>query len=469
MLGSVALGAATAGWSFAAGDAAAAATATATAEIPWWDRGNFRPIAHELSDTKLRVRGTIPGDLHGLYARNGSNTRAGVPAHWFVGDGMVHGTWLGNGDARAYRNRWVRTETLASPPGSTTTGPPSLTTGYANVSVISHAGRLLASGEIGLPWELDARDLSTRGVYDFGGRLNTSMTAHPKIDPVTGAMHFFGYWFSPPYLTYHVADASGALVHSEPVDIPRSTMMHNFAITDRDVVFMDLPVTFDVTALSTGIPYRWHPEAGARLGVMPLGGPASQIRWVDIQPGYVFHLVNAFRDGNDVVLDVCHHTKMFDPGVTDSGTPSLRRWRLATGGTALRFSEDIVADHDPGELPTSDPRLVGRPHRYGYLLSSRDEGAGREPHFAGVIKRDFRTGTAEHWRPDTATHAGEFLFVPTGRGEDHGYLLTYTFDDARKGSDLVILDARDVAAGPVATVELPGRVPYGFHATWVTA
>jgi carotenoid cleavage dioxygenase-like enzyme len=463
VVGSITLGATAAGWRV---DRAGASTAPA--EIPWWDRGNFRPVAHELSTRRLHVEGTIPRSLNGLYVRNGSNTRAGVPAHWFVGDGMVHGLWLGDGDARAYRNRWVRTETLAGVTPAAG-GPPSLSSGLANVSVIAHAGRLLASGEIGLPWELDARDLSTRGLYDFGGRLTTSMTAHPKIDPVTGELHFFGYWFSPPFLTYHVADATGALVHSEPVDIPRSTMMHNFAITDRDVVFMDFPVTFDATALSTGIPYRWHPEAGARLGVMPLGGPASAIRWVDIEPGYVFHLVNAYRAGNDVVLDVCHHTKMFDPGVTDSGSPSLRRWRIATGGTALQFSEDIVAERDSGELPTSDPRLVGRPHRYGYLLSSRDEGVGREPHFAGVIKQDFHTGAAVRWHAPANLHGGEFLFVPTGRGEDHGYLLSYVFDSARHAGSVVILDARDVAAGPVATVALPARVPYGFHAAWVPA
>jgi carotenoid cleavage dioxygenase len=449
---------------------AAARADTIAGTVPWWDAGNFRPVARETSSTALRVEGQVPRVLEGLYARNGSNTRAGAPAHWFAGDGMVHGVWLGDGQARQYRSRWVRTETLAGAAGgasASTGGPPSLTSGYANVSVIAHAGRLLASGEIGLPWELDAADLSTRGVYDFAGRLTTSMTAHPKLDPVTGNLHFFGYWFAPPYLTYHVADANGVLVHSEPVDIPRSTMMHNFAITERDVVFMDFPVVFDAAALDTGIPYRWHPEAGARLGVMPLGGPAAAIRWVDVEPGYVFHLVNAHRDGDDVVLDVCHHTKMFDPGVTDSGVASLRRWRIATGGPSLRLSEDVVADEDSGELPTSDPRRVGRDYRYGYLLSSRDDGVDRRPHFGGVIKQDFRTGEAERWRPEPPVHAGEFLFVPTGEDEDDGYLLTYTYDHARRASDLVILDARDVAHGPVARVHLPSRVPYGFHAAWV--
>lgn len=438
---------------------------TTAAELPWWDRGNYRPVLRERVAEDLTVEGTLPRSLTGLYVRNGSNEHAGVPAHWFVGDGMLHGVWLEQGKARAYRSSWVQTETLANG-GAATGGPPTIRSGYANVSAIWHAGRLLASGEIGLPWELDPHDLATVGAYDFGGALTTSMTAHPKIDPATGSLHFFGYWFAPPFLTYHVADASGALVHSEPVELPRSTMMHDFAITDRDVVFWDFPVVFDASAIATGIPYRWKPEAGARIGVMPLGGPASAIRWVDVEPGYVFHSVNAHRDGDDVVVDVCHYTKMFDPGVTDDGTPSLRRWRIGTGGAQLTFADEVIATDDPGELPSRDPLRVGRRHRYGYLLSSH-EAADGSPNFAGVIKQDFRTGERTRWRPGRRLHAGEFLFVPDGTDEDDGHLLAYAYDDATRRSRLVVLDARDVAAGPVATVALPTRVPFGFHATWV--
>jgi len=453
----------TPGW--ALGDA----TPGPTTATPWWSTANFAPVATETTEQRLRVIGRLPRHLDGLYVRNGTNAHPGTDSpHWFIGDGMLHGVRLADGEARWYRNRWVRTQALTREGGLTGGGgPPSLTDGYANVSVIHHAGRLLASGEVGLPWELAPRDLSTIGVYDFAGRLTTSMTAHPKIDPETGQLHFFGYWFTPPYLTYHVADAQGALVHSEPVDVPGPTMIHDFAITDRDVIFWDLPVVFDLGRLDTGIPFSWDPSYGARVGVMPLGGPASAIRWVDIEPCYVFHGVNAFRDGDDVVVDVCHHERMFDPGLTDSGSLTLRRWRIATGGASLRFSDEVVEDRDAGELPTRDPRRVGRAHRFGYLLQSR----GREENlaFEGVAKQDFRRGTREVWRSGRHRHAGEFLFVPDGPAEDDGHLLSYVHDDRRDAAALVVLDARDVAAGPVATVELPTRVPYGFHAAWVPA
>jgi carotenoid cleavage dioxygenase len=434
---------------------------------PWWSSANFAPLAAETTETSLRVVGRLPRGLNGLYVRNGTNAHPGTASpHWFIGDGMVHGVRLEDGDARWYRNRWVRTNELSRDGGLTGGGgPPSLTDGYANVSVIHHGGRLLASGEVGLPWELSTEDLTTLGVYDFAGRLGTSMTAHPKIDPETGHLHFFGYWFAPPYLTYHVADANGELVHSEAVDVPGPTMIHDFAITDRDVVFWDLPVVFDLDRLDTGIPFTWDASYGARVGVMPLGGPASAIRWVDIEPCYVFHGVNAFRQDDDVIVDVCRHARMFDPGLTDSGKLTLRRWRIATGGPSLRFSEEIVADRDAGELPTRDPRRVGRAHRFGYLLRSRGRGDGLV--FGGVAKQDFRTGSREVWDAGPRRHGGEFLFIPDGPGEDDGHLLSFVHDEARDAADLVVLDARDVAAGPVATVQLPTRVPYGFHAAWV--
>lgn len=438
------------------------------AEDPWWQRGDFAPLRTETTAERLPVEGSLPKSLSGLYVRNGSNSRN---AHWFIGDGMVHGVHLEDGEARSFRSRFVETKLHATGASLGDAGPPQLDDGYANVSVFHHANRLLASGEVGLPWELSPDDLSTRGLYDFGGRLTTSMTAHPKIDPATGQLHFFGYGFlGADALTYHVADADGALVSSQAVAVGQTTMIHDFAITDRDVIFWELPVTFDLEALPTGIPFRWHPEYGARIGIMPLGGPTTAIQWVEIEPCYVFHGVNAYRTGDDVVIDVCRHEKMFDPGVTDSGELSLRRWRVATGGASLRFSEEIVAEADqrgdPGELPTRDPRLVGRDYRYGYLLRSRTRRDGGLV-FGGVVKHDFRRGTRETWDPGPGRQANEFLFVPEGRGEDEGHLLSYVYDADRKRSDLVVLDATDVGAGPVATVELPTRVPYGFHGTWV--
>ncbi len=447
-------------------------TAAFDSRRPWWMQGGFAPVERETYASPLEVTGSIPPELSGTYVRNGSNPSVGTSPHWFFGDGMVHGVRIGGGRAKWYRNRYVRT-TMYESGAAFGEGPPGGATNQSNVSAIWHAGRLLTSGEVGSPYDLDPRDLSTRGVHDFDGRLPSAFTAHPKVDPVTDRMHSFGYGFTPPFLTYHLTDPDGSLVHHEVVDIPRSTMMHDFAITDRDVVFWDLPVTFDLAAALDFIedprrgrfPYAWTPDAGARIGVMPLGGGADRIRWFDLDPCFVFHGVNAFRRGNDVVVDVCRLTSMFAPGELLGGEASLRRWTidLSTG----TVDDSVLTDDDPGDLPTRDPRRLGRDYRFGYLLGSRQNPDTVD--LGGLIKHDFRSGERQRWDPGPTSHANEWIFVPAGGDpdDDAGYLLTYVHDEAIDVSELVIVDASDVLAGPVARIKLPTRVPYGFHATWI--
>jgi carotenoid cleavage dioxygenase-like enzyme len=305
------------------------------------------------------------------------------------------------------------------------------------------------------------------------------MTAHPKTDPATGLLHFFGYGFTPPFLTYHVADPEGTLLHSTVVPVPRSTMIHDFAITEGHVVFWDLPVVFDLDAAvayiddpaSGDFPYRWEPSAGARVGVIPLGGDGATVRWSTLdEPCYVFHGVNAFEQGGHVVLDVCRLSSMFDPNADDAlgGELTLRRWTVPLGGGRVRDDVLVEAGDEPGELPSRDPRRIGREHRHGYLAQTRP--AEGTVDLGGVIKHDFRTGARTSWDPGPTRHGGEWLFVPGVDDEpedDAGWLLGYVTDEADSSSALVVLDATDVAAGPVATVALPQRVPYGFHATWM--
>jgi carotenoid cleavage dioxygenase-like enzyme len=438
---------------------------------PWWLQGNFAPVKREIEAVDLAVEGSLPSALSGLYVRNGSNPLPGWAPHWFLGDGMVHGVTIANGKATWYRNRYVHTTLLAAGGGLTAKGAPGGASGLSNVSIVQHAGKLLTLGEVGFPYELRADDLTTVGAYDFGGRLRGNMTAHPKIDPDTGTMHFFGYNFSEPYLVYHVADRTGALVSSQPVAVKASTMIHDFAITDRDVIFWEMPVLFDMKLAvrmvsedhSRIMPYVWKPEYGARLGVMPLGGPASAIRWVEIEPCYVFHGMNAFRDGDDIVLDVSRMAKVFDRASLLPKS-SLHRWRINTSGPALRF-KDEQRTATTADLPTIDRRHTGRAYRHGWRAETRD--VPDTVDFAGVVHIDANTAEETRWDPGVRYSSDEWLFVPTGPSEAEGVIMTYVYDKAESSSSLVVLDARDVSAGPLAKVKMPQRVPYGFHATWV--
>jgi carotenoid cleavage dioxygenase len=455
-------------------DAAKADLAAYDADKPYWLQGNFAPVFDEVEITDLVVEGTIPRELDGLYVRNGSNPATGESPHWFLGDGMVHGLRIEGGKARWYRNRYLDTPMYRDRAGLLGGGAPGGANNQSNVSVFQHGDRLLSSGEVGWPYELSTDDLSTVGPYDFDGRLTTAMTAHPKIDPATGDLHFFGYGFAAPNLTYHVASADGTLRHSEEVPIPRAVMMHDFAITDSDVVFWDFPMLFDldlaikaVSGQGGEFPFRWDPSAGSRLGVMPLGGPASATRWVDIEPCYMFHGTNAHRDGDRVVLDGCWLPSAF---VDDDERPSsIRRWTIEAGPVGssqpLRVGDDTTSDLQM-DLPGIDRRFVGRRQRFAWYATIDDDGpVGFE--FAGVARLDHVSGEVDRWEPGPHYRAGEVVLVPRGRDEGDAWALTFAYDRTTDTSDLVILDAADLAAGPVGRVVLPRRVPYGFHGWWI--
>ena len=185
-------------------------------KTPFHLRGNYAPVTAEVTAFDLPVEGQLPVELSGRYLRNGPTPKSGRSPHWFAGDGMIHGIELRDGKAQWYRNRWVQTRAL-SEPGARRIGDDGSvdrTIGVNNTHVIGHAGKILALVESSFPYELTP-ELETVGVYDYDGRLDSAMTAHPKLCPVTGELHFFGYGFFEPYLTYHRVSAAGELVQSK--------------------------------------------------------------------------------------------------------------------------------------------------------------------------------------------------------------------------------------------------------------
>jgi carotenoid cleavage dioxygenase len=441
---------------------------TSTATAPYL-QGNYAPVADETTAFDLPVSGAIPPELRGLYVRNGPNPRQGS-AHWFLGEGMLHGVRLQDGRAVSYRNRWVRTRSfLGQATLFQSDGTLDLTAAAANTHVVKHAGRLLALVESSFPYQV-TEDLDTVGAYDFEGRLRTPMTAHPKIDPTTGELHFFGYGgLCPPFLIYHRANAQGELVVSRPIDVPAHTMMHDFAITAEHVLFFDLPVVFDLARVGRGMPYHWDDAYPARLGVLRRDDPFGEVRWLSLDPCYVFHTLNAYDTADGVVLHVVRYPRLFDDGPNTGAT----LWRWTVDLAAGRVQEEQVDDRT-GEFPRVDDRLAGLPARYGYVATaptpSMDNAARSAPAFNALTRYDLQTGATTSHDFGPGSVPGEAVFVPADHAPDGaGWLLTYVYDAATDRSDLAILDAQNVAAPPVASVHLPVRVPFGFHGNWVPA
>jgi len=437
-------------------------TQAADSAVSFFHAGNYTPVRDEIDAFDLPVTGSIPADLDGWYLRNGPNPRQ--PAgHWFLGDGMIHGVRLENGRAAWYRNRWVRTDSFEkSFPLYNRDGTRNLHSSVANTHVVHHAGCTLALVESSLPYEI-TNELDTLGAYDFDGKLANSMTAHPKICPTTDELHFFGYG-SPtsPYVSYHRADSSGELTVNRGIDVPALTMMHDFALTATHVVFMDLPVVFDldVALAGAGMPYRWDDSYGARFGVLRRDDPFGAIRWFDIDPCYVFHVANSYDRGDSIVLQAVRYPELWrDSDGFDVGGV-MWQWTidLRSGKVDSRQLDDRGV-----EFPRIDDRLAGLAARYAVSV-----GENR------LVRYDLQTGSAlEHpFGTDRSPgEPGEAVFVPSTTGpaaEDNGWYLGYVYDPARDGSDLVIIDASDFSGPPVARIQLPRRVPHGFHGNWIT-
>jgi carotenoid cleavage dioxygenase-like enzyme len=438
--------------------------------------GVFAPVFEERTSWHLPTIGSIPDELDGVFMRNGPNPPP-VPYegtyHWFVPDGMIHGVRLQGGRAVWYRNRWVRTDALESKIGAPSAGGPedvALVPNTSNTSVVAHAGRVLSLAEYGLPYEITP-ELETVGRYDFDGRLRAPMTAHPKVDPGTGEMFLISFGPLPPFLRYFVVDAAGALVRSEVIDVKGPSLMHDWAMTENHVLFFDLPVIFDPDHfVASGFPYRWDDDYGARIGVMPKAGTSKDVRWFEIEPCYFVHSANAYESDGRVVLEAPRYPVFMQAGKPDilaqEVDSELHRWSfdLASG----HVHEECLSDR-PIEFPRINELLTGRKHDVSYAVT----GTGSGPRIAieGLLKHDSRLGVSQvHDMPDGRVPS-EAIFVPArdGRAEDEGWLLSFVFDPGRDASDLVIIDATRFADAPQAVVQLPARVPFGFHGTWVPA
>ncbi|MGH3624248.1 MAG: carotenoid oxygenase family protein, partial [Sciscionella sp.] len=347
----------------------------------------------------------------------------------------------------------------------------------ANTDVVFHRGSVLATWYLcGSPYAVDPLSLETLGAEDFLGTLVGDMMAHPKVDERTGELFWFDFGPRPPYLRYGVVSRNGRVSHTTDVPLPGPRLPHDMAITENYAVLMDLPLIQDPVAARQGRhKIIFERSLPARFGVLPRYGDGAAVRWFEANPCYIYHVVNAWEQGDEVVLDVCRVNR--PQPRSDAKTPLARmlsylrldaqlhryRFDLRTGACT-----ESAVDDDNTEFPSVDTRMTGRRSRYAYNVHISPESTLL---FDGLVRYDNVTGgKAEHFFGD-GRWGSEAPFAPrdSSAGEDDGYLVTFVQDEREDSSEVDIFDAADLAAGPVARVLLPQRVPLGFHATWVRA
>lgn len=448
--------------------------------------GNFGPVRSEDDFADLPGAGAWPKGLNGTLYRNGPNPQfdpRDSQYHWFAGDGMIHAFSIADGRVD-YRNRYVPTpkyvaERKAGRALFGTFGNPVTSdlrvigkdSGLANTNIVWHGGRLLALEEAHQPFELDPVTLEGRGYRPYAGPAQR-FSAHPKIDPETGELVFFGYSAGKTLFGKGVAwgsvDRAGAVTRLERFRAPYSSMIHDFFVTRNHVLVPVLPLVGSVGRALTGRqPFAWEPERGAHVAVMRRDAGVESIRWFHTESCYVFHPMNMWEDGARIHVDVMEYPRA--PLFPDAdGTPGadvsarLRRWTFDLDGDSDAIRR-VDLDDLPGEFPRFDERFAGLPYRHGYFLAASG-GAG----FDSIAHIDHARGTRAVHVFGAGDVPGEPIFVPRAADapEGDGYLLVVVYRGAADRSDLVLFDASDVAAGPVAEARLPRRVPFGFHGNW---
>lgn len=451
----------------------------------------------------LIVEGTIPSEIDGTWFR-------AIPDHAFPpkfakdtylsGDGMVSALRIQNGHAD-FKQRYVLTERLKNDRAARRalhglyrnpyTDDPSVfgkDRTVANTTPVWHGGRLLMTKEDGLPYEVDPVTLETKGQWNYGGRLKSqTFTAHPRLDDETGEMHFFGYEASglaTRDVAYCIEDRNGELIREDWFEVPYCSLMHDFLLTERHVVFPVWPMTSDLARLKAGgAHWIWEPEKGSYMGIMPRGGSVKHLRWFHFEPRSAFHYLNAHSEGNKVHIDFAPANVVGFPFIQEAsgihvplgkgGGRGLVRWTFDLDKNATGYEETPIGPG--GDMPCVARKDAGKDYDIGYYQTYFPQNGA--PHVVGPVGAGFntvarievKTGKLATYAPGPDCTVQEHVHIPSKQPGHEGYLLFVVDLHDRMGSEIQLLEAGKIAVGPVARIQMPLRLRCQVHGTWVTA
>ncbi len=465
-----------------------AARKTNPALIGWTGTERNRLICDDLP-----IEGRWPKELTGTFYRNGPGCHEVAGRryhHWFDGDGMVQAFRMSGGRVR-HLGRFVGTKKrraeqkagrmLWSAFGTTLDGSREIlhpdAVNVANISLLHHAGELLALWEAGSPHRLDPRSLDTLGRKTWSDSLaGAPFSAHPKIEP-DGTLWTFGYALTQGRLAFYRINASGRVAKVGVIDVDPLGMIHDFAVTAKHLVFVLPPFVFDrERAFAKGNildAHIWRPELGMRV-LTVRKDDFNERRWRQLPAGFTFHFGNAWEDSEVIQLDYC-----LAPDATEL-TQTFREimrgvWSPPTGPT--RFAQVTLGKGDAveqriadqaAEFPRVAPGVVGRRHRYVYSLAGGVPSRRSETAPFGldrVVRRDTESGDTEAFVYGPKFIPEEHIFVPRpgSDSETDGWLLGTALDLERGATQLAVFNAQRIGDGPLAVARLPYSLPLGFH------
>ncbi|CAN4119234.1 unnamed protein product [Withania somnifera] len=530
-------------------------------------QSNFAPV-EEIGEavTVTQIEGEIPIDFpEGVYVRNGANplfgglksTKSifGKSSHlWIEGEGMLHALYFikekgkGNQWNILYKNKYVETDTfnmekdrkkptfLPNMEGDTLAVLIAILLNVlrfgvlhkylSNTNVFEHSKKYYSIAENHMPQEIDIQTLETLGNWTVNGAWSRSFTAHPKLKlfnyiisrrkvPGTGELVIIGTYPLKPYFELGVISADGKqVVHKVDLKLNRCILCHEIGVTKRYNVILDFPLTIDLKRLiSGGELINYDKDGYARIGIMPRYGDANSIKWFEVEPCYVFHLINCFEDNNegcrahrwiiprpnltvdevglssDALNESSFNKDIVELSKDISSFFDICEWRLNTK-TGERKVKNQTSDHHQFimEFPMINEHFIGLKNKFGYSHLVNAEvfsNSGGFVKFGGLAKLHFEERQVDiskddkdegdlikveyHIFPKNIFCSGA-TFVPKldGVDEDDGWIVAFTHNEDTNQSHVYIVDAKKFESEPIAIIMLPCRVPYGFHGAFMT-
>lgn len=464
--------------------------------------GHNAPSRVEAEIFDLVIEGVLPEDLQGSWYQTVPDPQFPPMLGWdtfLSGDGMVRMFRFKDGHVD-FKQRYVRTErwqlerqarrALYGAYRNPFTDDPSVRgkgRGVANTTPIFHGGRLFALKEDSRPWEVDPDTLETIGEWSYEGKLRSqTVTAHPRLDPATGELHFFGYeagGLATRDVAYCVANKDGELVREEWFQVPYCALMHDFVVTQEHVIFPGFPIVADLERLRAGgAHWAWDASKESFIGIMPRHGRVDQMRWFRARPCSVFHFVNSYTEGNKVHVDMCVSDVPAFAFIREAGNlhippqdvrGNLMRWTFDLSKPGDRPEEQILA-------PSGDfPRIANKDFTVDYDIAyyGRVDTSFGPPILSGPVGAGFNTlsrlevksGKMTDLFAGPACTVQEHVHIPSSKPGHEGYLVYIVDRHDENQAELHVTEAQYLDKGPVARIRVPLRLRSGVHANWVPA
>jgi carotenoid cleavage dioxygenase-like enzyme len=459
----------------------------------------FEQDGCDISTVAVRdVEGTMPAFRDGTWYLNGPGRfrNGALPyRHWLDGDGLIRAITFTKGDV-TFASRFVRTRKFIA---EQTAGQPLFRTfgtafegsrlndrgtgleSPANINILPYAGRLLAFGEQGEPWEIDSDTLETRGPFTAGGALTavTPFGAHPKVDPSSGELFNFGISFSASHPTINVFrwSADGRQLWRSRIALDYSCTLHDFALGPTTAVFYLSPYILDISALRDGASVmqslEWRPELGSQLLVVSRE-TGRQLASIAIGNQYCLHTINCHETSDAIVVDVI---EMPSPVYDAYTVPALFETPLeahpvrlvidVASGT-LVSREVLVGDGAP-EFPAIDPADCQRVAPWFWALGFSDQGRHGQKFFDRVMRVSWRDRQSRDWyqAPPGVVYGGEPTVLHDEQDERRRWVLCQLLDLRSMRAGAAVFDAFAIGQGPIARLWWPSMTPMAFHTTFV--